>query len=379
LLARTLALLALLTAAAPTLAAEAAPDACVPVGRWVAPGEGIVEKPLPAVAERAIVLLGEHHTEMDDHRWQLQTIAGLHALHPDLVLGFEMFPRRVQPVLDRWSRGELGEREFLAEVGWDEVWGYDPKLYLPILNFARMNRLRMVALNVDRALPRRVSDEGWAAVPPAEREGVADPAPPTESYRERLRDVFSEHRKPSAAEPAGDVRFERFLEAQLLWDAAMAQALAEARRADPTALVVGIMGAGHLERRDGIPHQLASTGTPEPAVLLPWERDSDCDELKRGYADLVFGIAAPKTSPPLRLGVALSPSGPPRVLRVEPDSIAARAGLKAGDVILAAGGRDVKRSADVRAVIDGAAAGYWLPLRVKRGGKTLTLVAKFPA
>ena len=31
------------------------------------------------------------------------------------------------------------EAAFLAESRWDEVWGFDPELYLPLLRFARMN------------------------------------------------------------------------------------------------------------------------------------------------------------------------------------------------------------------------------------------------
>ncbi len=69
---------------------------------------------LAAMAGRAVVLLGEQHDDMDHHRWQLQTLATLHTLRPRMVIGFEMFPRRVQPVLDRWVAGELTEAEFLA-------------------------------------------------------------------------------------------------------------------------------------------------------------------------------------------------------------------------------------------------------------------------
>ena len=69
-----------------------------------------------------MVLLGETHDNAAHHRWQLHTIAGLHALRPDLALGFEMFPRRIQPVLERWTNGALSEAAFLAEVEWERVW-----------------------------------------------------------------------------------------------------------------------------------------------------------------------------------------------------------------------------------------------------------------
>jgi uncharacterized iron-regulated protein len=65
-----------------------------------------------------------------------------------MLLGLEMFPRRAQPVLDRWVAGELTEAELLTQTEWSKVWGFDPSLYLPLFEFARMNRVPMVALNV---------------------------------------------------------------------------------------------------------------------------------------------------------------------------------------------------------------------------------------
>jgi hypothetical protein len=99
---------------------------CVPVGAWAIPS---ARGPLPASArevlqqavQRSVVLLGELHDRAEHHRWQLQTLAMLHVLRAELVLGFEMFPRRVQPVLDRWVAGELSEADFLQQSDWDRV------------------------------------------------------------------------------------------------------------------------------------------------------------------------------------------------------------------------------------------------------------------
>ena len=140
---------------------------------------------------RPVVLLGESHDNAEHHRWQLHTIAALHALQPNLVLGFEMFPRRVQKALDEWVAGELGEEEFLKRSEWNRVWGFDARLYMPIFDFARMHRVPMLALNVDRDLVARVGERGWASIPESEREGVGDPAAPSAGYREALYESYS--------------------------------------------------------------------------------------------------------------------------------------------------------------------------------------------
>ena len=89
---------------------------CVPIGMWMDPAkeDGIADEALYArMARRPVVLLAESHTSAEHHRWQLHAIAALHARESNMVLGFEMFPRRVQPILDRWVAGALTREAFL--------------------------------------------------------------------------------------------------------------------------------------------------------------------------------------------------------------------------------------------------------------------------
>ncbi|BBM05218.1 hypothetical protein HAALTHF_05730n [Vreelandella aquamarina] len=81
---------------------------------------------LAQAAQRQVVLLGEQHDAIDHHRWQLHTLAGLHALREDMVIGLEMLPRSAQPVLDHWVAGQLTETELLTQSEWEEAWGLMP-------------------------------------------------------------------------------------------------------------------------------------------------------------------------------------------------------------------------------------------------------------
>src|SRR5262249_24827414 len=159
----------------------------------------------------------------------------------DMVLGFEMFPRRVQVVLDRWSKGELDEADFLREVDWRGVWGTGPEFYLPLFHFARMHRLPMLALNVDRTTSQQIGAQGLASIPMGEREGVGDPAPTSSAYRDHLFEMLKKHPSGKEGASADSEQFQRFVEAQIFGDRAMAEAIATARR-DRQPLVVGIMG-----------------------------------------------------------------------------------------------------------------------------------------
>ena len=279
-----------LVAASLLAACAVQPPSCEP-GAWVSPATlRPVADPVPAAAARPAILLGEEHDRAADHQWELATIQRLYAANPSLVLGFEMFPRSAQPVLDAWVQGRLTEAAFLAQTHWQDYWGFDPALYLPIFRFARAHAVPMVALNVSHALVHAVARHGWQGVPPASREGIGTPAPPGEAYRAALADAMAGHApgqlaaKGAPAMPAE--RLQHFIEAQSVWDRAMAEAIGGQHARAPSRPVVAIMGAGHLEDREGVPHQLDALGLPGAVVLLP--SHGDCTKHKAGFADAVY-------------------------------------------------------------------------------------------
>jgi uncharacterized iron-regulated protein len=239
--------------------------ACAGPAGWVNQAGDLIASPLPAAARSRGVLLGEEHDRVIDHTWELAALAYFDRVRPGLMLGLEMFPRSRQYALDGWVSGMESEQSFLLQSDWAHVWGFDPNLYLPIFRFARDHHMPLLALNVDGALVHTVAHQGWAQVPVAAREGVGDPAPPEPAYRAMLDEEMAEHAGPRMKAS----QIAHFIDAQLLWDRAMAEAIARAHAAEPGRLIVAMMGAGHLEHRWGIPHQLASLGLPDAAVLLP--------------------------------------------------------------------------------------------------------------
>lgn len=373
-------------------------ETCVPVARWVTPGnEGAAPLDIPdlmtRLAQRQVVLLGELHDSFEHHRWQLQTLAALYAQRPDMALGFEMFPRRLQGVLDRWVEGKLSEAEFLKQSEWHTVWNYDPSLYMPLFHFARMNRIPMLALNVDRGLTAKVREQGWDAMPESERQGVSKPAPAQPAYLEELLEVYQAHGRPDTghgdksemAKPVAldDPDFLRFVQGQQVWDRAMAEAIAHAVKKSGATLVAGILGAGHVMHRHGVPYQLEDLGVADSAVLLAWDQERGCQDLKPGIADAVFGIAAPAdaevTAKP-RLGIVLEGTpGKVRIAKVLEGSVADAAGLIVNDLLIEVAGVKIKQPADVSNIVQRQAPGAWLPITLSREGHEFEIVAKFPA
>jgi uncharacterized iron-regulated protein len=371
-----------LTANAAPLPEQTYNAACGQPGQWLLP-VGPIATPIAAftlldrLTAQQVVLLGETHDRADDHRWQLDVLTALHGRRPDMAIGFEMFPRRLQPILDRWVAGEFTEAEFLRQVDWDAVWDFDAQLYLPLFRFARQYRLPMLALNVEHSLVKEVSAHGWDAVPEIRREGVGRPAPPEERYRDTLKSVFDAH--PAMQSGAG--RFDRFVEAQTLWDRAMAEGIAAHLRSNPQRLVVGIMGAGHIRHGYGVPHQLKALGVTRQVTLLTLPSDLACTGLTEELADALFVIPPqPQTvSPPPRLGVQLNMAADGVLIEmVQAGSLAETTGLKAGDVVVRAAGRKPGGVEEMIRLVQRQPAGTWLPLQIRRGTDVLEMVVRFP-
>ena len=371
---------------------QAATNGLCTVGHWIDPAAGDRlghEQLIEQMAARPVVLLGESHANVEHHRWQLAAIAGLHGQNANMVLGFEAFPRKVQPVLDRWVEGELDADTFLDEVDWPKIWGFDKDLYLPLFHFARLHRIPMVALNVERDFVRRVGEEGWQAIPASERRGLGDPAAASDAYVDSLAKVYVEHQtrdtEDERPEPAAVVEtpeFQRFAGAQLTWDRAMAEALASAHQRPEAPLVVGIIGSGHLEYGFGVPHQLDDLGVEGAAVLLPHDQSAGCEALAPDLADAVFvvpPVAASERQRP-RLGVMIETiEDRVRIIQVMDDSVAAATDVRAGDVVAEAAGVPLAATSELIEIVQRQAPGTWLPLTIERDGSSLDLVAKFPA
>ena len=415
--------------------APATDTACATPGNWFdgKTGRAVDRKDLfrDLADKNSVVLLGESHTSPDHHFWQMHTVGALRARTDNMAIGFESFPRRLQPVLDDWSAGKLTADQFLKAVEWRTVWGYDAALYMPLFQFARLNRIPMIALNTERTLVSRVGREGWAAVPADARDGLSDPAPASPGYLRELAGVQlmkmqvmarpgasapSGSTPPAGAPPAGapaagapaasapashppepseeavsevlkDAGFKRFVEAQQTWDRAFAESLAGARRKYPNATIVAVLGSGHVMHGYGAAHQLKDLGIQNVVSLIPSAAESACKQIDATatapYADYMFTLPRGADDEPAaadrpRLGVLLSQGdGAPRITQVVGKSVAETTGLLAGDHVIRAAGNDMRSVDDLVDTVGVQAPGTWLPLTIRRDGMEIEFVAKF--
>jgi len=265
-----------------------AQNACIPNNMWFEPKTGELYSPedyLKHIPSSGIILLGEHHENTAHHVWQLEVLKAMHKKQPKLAIGLEMFPQNLQHILDDWVASKIDTPAFIQLSQWDEIWAYDFNDYLPLFQFARDNRIPLVAINVQKALMQMVRNVGWKNIPENHREGITAPATPSKDYIRQLVVSFRRHLAPSAK--INKQSFSRFVEQQLLWDRAMAHGLA--KRAQEFPLVVGLLGSWHVINGFGVPHQLRDLGADKITSFVPWDEHLNCSDISDQFADAIYG------------------------------------------------------------------------------------------
>jgi len=314
-----------------------------------------------------VIYVGEQHTMFSNHAMQLNIIKALHREYPDIAVGMEMFQRSRQNVLDEYIQGKISEKEFLKRSGYYKAWKYNYNLYRPIIQYCRENKIPILGLNADRELIRKVSDNGIESLSPQDYEKLPEDMDFTNvQYIKYLKDIFSEHTTAIKKKK----RFINFLQSQIIWDETMAETVAEYLKKNPDRKVVVLAGGGHIRFRYGIPSRVERrTGERGLTVLMD-------DQLKKGIADYIIYTAHLTGEKEKKLGVYVEETKDGlKVVEVSDNSVAKKAGIKKGDLILEFNGKKVKDLVDLK--VELFFSQQENTILVKRGDKKIKLEVDF--
>jgi uncharacterized iron-regulated protein len=310
------------------------------------------------LAGKRVVFIGETHDRYDHHLNQLEVIRRLHQLDPNLAIGVEYLQQRFQPQVDDYIAGRITENEFLRSVEYFKEWGYDYRLYAPIFRFAREQGIPMRALNLPSSLASDVAKLGVTGLSESQRALLPrEMQPADEGYKARLRAAFEEHESKKAG------AFDRFVEAQLVWDEGMASHAAEYLSANPGRRMVILAGAGHIEFGSGIPTRLERRIHATYAIVL-----NSGIEIEPHIADYILLSQKQGLPPAGILGAKLTEKeGECRAASLTPEGGAEKAGIRRGDVLLQVNGQVIKSVADVRLALWEKRPGQRVEVLVQRG------------
>jgi uncharacterized iron-regulated protein len=334
------------------------------------------------LAGARVVYVGETHDNIHAHRVELAVIREMARRFPGQVaIGMEMFRAPQQETLDRWVRRELAEIDFVREVKWYDTWGMDYGYYRAILDFARENRLDIVALNPPKDLQERVSKAGLDNLPPEVRAQLPEIAELDPHQRASLKAVFGAHK-------ATEGMVDSFLRIQTLWEETMAERvtgyLAGPRGAGKRMVVLA--GGWHVRYGFGIPRKVFRRAPLPAAIVLPVELEIPEDKkdsqmqvdlpaiplLPGDFMWMVRYEGLEKDQ--VRMGVVLATlEGKIVAAQVAPGSPAEKAGLAAGDEIRSIDGAAVASVGDVQHLVRAKSFGDRARVVVQRAGAEVAL------
>jgi len=368
------------------------------------------EEAMEMISAARVVYIGEMHSNFQAHEAQRRIIEELERRFPGQVaVGMEMFREPQQPALERWTRGELTELQFLKESKWYDNWGSDFGHYRGILNLARDRRLDVIALNPSKEVQKQFAQAGSGPLPP-EIAGKIPDTDFTDPYqRALLQAIFAGHDAGRTPAPAPDAEsfdglqemaaakkkadaaaamFERFYRTQVLWEETMASRIVDYLKSPAGAgkKMVVIAGGFHVRHGLGVPRKALRRAAWPYVIVLPTEieipeelreelvMDVDTPELPLLPGDFLWMVDYEDVSKQkVRLGVMLrTDEGSVVVEKVLPESPAEEVGIQAGDVFVSIDDFPIQENGDVVIAISGKKPDETAKVVVRREGGELT-------
>ncbi len=308
------------------------------------------------VSDRKIIYAGEMHDVFAHHAVQLDIITGIYKKDRRIAIGMEMFQKPFQHTLDSYINGDTTEEEFLRESEYFERWGFDYNLYKPILDFARTEKVPVIALNLQREIIKQVTHNGIDSLSDEDRKKIPGELDFSDNeYRERLQEVFGEHKN------SDKMNFDYFYQSQILWDETMSESIDSFMKKNPDRIMIVLAGQGHLMYGSGIPKRTFRRNGLDYAIVLIDEK------VEKGIADYVVfpkpveGVTSPK------LMVFLNMADDKITIAGFPEkSVSEEAGIEAGDIIVSLDDAEVKTIHDIKIFLMGKKKGDLIKVKVLR-------------
>jgi uncharacterized iron-regulated protein len=225
-----------------------------------------------------VVFLGELHDHIGTHLAEMALLRTLQARVPRIALSMEQFERDVQPVVNDYLAGRIGE-ETLKSKG--RAWDNYAEAYRPLVEYAKDHALDVIAANAPASLVRCVAREGavfLSTLPTAKRGWVAAELHTEDGpYKQKFLTFLGGDAAHGAAVDGETAQLaaENSFAAQVTRDDTMAESIVKYLYDNPGHMVVHVTGVFHVEDRLGTIERLKTRAANlKIALVLPVETDT---------------------------------------------------------------------------------------------------------
>ncbi len=337
-----------------------------------------------------LVFVGENHTSTEVHQIQERIIRALADSGRTVLVGLEMFPYTEQKHLDSWNSGYLTEEGFVRLADWYRNWGYNWRYYRSIFLMAQQRNIPLFAVNTPRSVVSAVRQKGFDGLSEEERAHVPETVDTENPEHFELFKAFfasdDEDEEEGFHTSLSEEQWQGMFNAQCTWDASMGYNATQtlARFADRNPIMVVLVGAGHVAYGLGIERQAAQWFDGKMASVIPLPvrdgKGEPIEEVQASYANYLWGYPPERFAAFPALGIsshADKESGRLKVIFVEKESAAERAGLKTGDLLLTLEGEPLEHRSQLNSVLASKEWGDSLQLGIQRDAQTLEITVYF--
>lgn len=227
-----------------------------------------------------VIVFGEEHNDSKGHAWKLEALKKLSSKYP-IVLSLEMLEKDQQRSVDEFTRGEITEKGFLNS---GRLWPNYQTDYHPLVIFAKENGIPVLAANAPRKYVNLVSSKGLDSL-----YRIKSPyLPPRYLYNMHRQKEYEELVLSTLGGHGGEAPDpKRFLDAQYLWDASMADSIANAFYSQ-NRKIFQVNGRFHTDSGLGLTHRLRQLGLKVLVIsIFPGFTGQDLTDQEWSLADFV--------------------------------------------------------------------------------------------
>jgi len=232
-----------------------------------------LEKIIEAAGNVDVVFLGEQHDDAVGHFLENEIFRQVFAKYGKqrtVALSLEMFERDEQIVVNEYLQGLITEKKFLDD---SRPWGNYKTDYRPLVEFAKANKLDVIAANAPRRYVNMVSRNGRGAVDQLSSDAKKWLAPlpyseASETYAKKFTALMGGSNEASMG-------IRNILDSQSLWDATMADSMAKYLKQNKNALIVQLNGSFHSADRLGTVEHLLRYRPKAKVIVVTMRYEDD--------------------------------------------------------------------------------------------------------
>jgi len=208
-----------------------------------------VDKIVSDMADADVLFFGEEHNDSVCHYLENKIFRTLYEKFGDkIALSMEMFEADGQLGLNEYLAGIIDEGRFAKDV---RLWS-NYKDYRPMIEFAKENRIPVVAANTPRRYVSLVTKKGMAALGSLSKEAKKFLPPlPYDTLSGRYREKFMDIMNGSPGGGMANIYY-----SQSLWDAGMSYSIYNYLKKNKRKKVFHCVGGFHTEEKLGTAAQL---------------------------------------------------------------------------------------------------------------------------